>query len=69
MTHLDFGTADAKAAASLKTALEIKGQPIGPHDLLIAAQALTRNLILVTNNEREFKHVPGLKVENCIHYA
>lgn len=38
--------------------------PIGPMDLLLAAQAISRGLILVTNNEREFKRVQGLRVEN-----
>jgi len=44
--------------------LEKSGRPIGPFDMLIAAQALSRNLILVTNNETEFKRVKNLKVEN-----
>ena len=40
------------------------GTPIGPNDLLIAAQALTLDLTVVTANEREFARVPGLRVEN-----
>jgi len=41
-----------------------RGIPIGPIDTLIAAHALALDVILVTNNEREFKRVPGLRVEN-----
>ena len=46
--------------------LEKSGTPIGPLDLLIAAQTLSRNLILITNNEKEFKRVHKLKVENWV---
>lgn len=48
----------------LRHALEKTGKPIGPLDLLIAAHALSRHLVLVTNNEREFRRVGGLKLEN-----
>lgn len=48
----------------LRAELERKGSPIGPHDLLIAAHALSAGLILVTNNVREFSRIPGLKLEN-----
>ena len=63
-TILDF---DQKACAEygrIRSMLEAKGRPIGPMDLLLAAQAKSRNLILVTNNEREFKRVDGLRIEN-----
>jgi tRNA(fMet)-specific endonuclease VapC len=48
----------------LRGALADAGNTIGPNDLWIAAHALAENLILVTNNEREFRRVKGLKVEN-----
>jgi tRNA(fMet)-specific endonuclease VapC len=48
----------------LRNYLQRKGTPIGANDLWIAAHALAENLILVTNNEREFKRIPKLKVEN-----
>ena len=48
----------------LREALERSGQMIGNNDLWIAAHAKAEGLILVTNNEREFKRVSGLKVEN-----
>ena len=52
--------------ATIRRALEKRGQPIGPNDLLIAAQALAENCTLVTANEREFTRVPSLKVENWL---
>jgi len=58
---------DASAArhyGQMRAELERKGSPIGAYDLLIAAQALSLGLILVTNNSREFRRVPHLTVEN-----
>ena len=43
-----------------------RGTPIGANDLWIAAHALGDALTLVTNNEREFRRVPGLKIENWL---
>lgn len=48
----------------IRADLESRGQQIGNNDLWIAAHALAANLILVTNNEREFSRVKGLKVQN-----
>lgn len=48
----------------IRHALEVKGTPIGNNDLWIAAHALATGLVLVTNNEREFRRVDGLKVQN-----
>ena len=48
----------------IRSQLESRGNIIGPLDLLIAAHALSRNLILVTNNEKEFKRIESLKIEN-----
>ena len=44
--------------------LQKRGTPIGTIDMLIAAHAKTENLIIVTNNVREFERVPNLKIEN-----
>lgn len=58
---------DSRAAREygrLRSALERKGQPIGPLDQMIAAHALALDCTLVTNNEREFERVDGLQVEN-----
>jgi tRNA(fMet)-specific endonuclease VapC len=61
---VDFVSDDAAAYAGVRAKLERAGTPIGPLDTLIAAQALARKLVLVTNNEREFRRVTGLRVEN-----
>ena len=50
----------------IRLQLEKSGGPIGPLDLLFAAQALSRDLVLITNNEKEFKRVNNLKVENWV---
>ncbi len=49
-----------------RQALKQAGTPVGELDLLIAAHALAMNLILVTNNTREFERVEGLKLENWV---
>ena len=56
----------ARAYAKVRTALEVKGKPIGNLDLLIAAHAVSRRAKLVTNNTRHFAQVPGLKIEHWI---
>ena len=61
---LDFNGEDAEAFGAIRAYLEKKGLAIGPYDMQIAAQALTRNLILVTNNIREFERIPHLRLEN-----
>ena len=48
----------------LRTALERRGEKIGAHDMLIAAHALALDATLVTNNEKEFKRIKGLSIEN-----
>lgn len=63
---LDFDTQAAKAYASIRADLESKGKVIGANDLLISAHALSRGLILVTNNVKEFERVGGLQIENWI---
>ena len=61
---LEFTSHDAQAYAMVRAKLEHSGTPIGPLDTLIAAQAVARKLILVSNNEREFKRIAGLRLEN-----
>ena len=63
---LPFNDFDAEAFGYIRADLERRGCVIGPYDMQIAAQALTRNLILVTNNVREFERIPGLRIENWI---
>ena len=48
----------------IRADLTRRGTPIGSNDLWIAAHALAADLILVTNNEREFRRIEGLRVEN-----
>jgi len=54
------------AYGNARVALEAAGTPIGGNDLLIAAQALALDMVVVTNNEREFQRVVGLKIENWL---
>jgi tRNA(fMet)-specific endonuclease VapC len=48
----------------IRAELELKGELIGNNDLWIAAHAIAAHLTLVTNNEKEFRRVRGLKVQN-----
>ncbi len=60
---------DAETAqhyAILRADLECKGLPIGNMDMLIAAHALRLDAILVTNNQRHFSRISGLKLENWV---
>jgi tRNA(fMet)-specific endonuclease VapC len=52
------------AYGEIRADLERRGEIIGGNDLWIAAHAKSANLVLVTNNEREFRRVAGLSVEN-----
>jgi len=54
----------AEAYGTIRAGLEAKGEMIGNNDLWIAAHAVASGLTLVTNNEREFRRVRGLKVQN-----
>lgn len=54
------------AYGALRARLEAEGRPIGANDLLVAAHALALGLTVVTDNEREFRRVPGLAVENWL---
>lgn len=58
-----FDDAAAVAYGEIRSQLERAGDPIGPLDTLIAAQAKSLGVLLVTNNTREFRKVKGLKVE------
>lgn len=64
LTILEFNSDDASSYAQIRARLERVGTPIGPLDTLIAAQALQRDLTLVTNNEREFGRIAGLQLDN-----
>ena len=64
MIILPYDSEASKEYGIIRTDLERKGTPIGPMDMLIAAHAKSKELILVTNNEREFRRVKELNVEN-----
>ena len=54
----------AEQYGKIRSTLERSGTPIGGNDLWLAAHALEEDLVLVTNNTREFERVDGLKLEN-----
>jgi tRNA(fMet)-specific endonuclease VapC len=54
------------AYGSIRTQLELAGTPIGGNDLLIAAQAMALDCTLVTDNEKEFSRICGLRVQNWL---
>ncbi len=60
LTILPFESEDAREAADIRAHLRRTGSPIGPYDVLIAAQARRSGTTLVTANTREFERVPGL---------
>lgn len=59
---LPFDRGAARVHARVRA--ELRPHPIGPHDLIIASVALTHRLVLVTHNTREFRRVPGLRIED-----
>ncbi len=63
---LAFKEREAKIAGSLRAKLKQEGTFIGPYDLLIASQAISHGLILVTQNTKEFKRIPGLILESWL---
>jgi tRNA(fMet)-specific endonuclease VapC len=63
---VDFDYTAAVNYGKIRAALKRQGIPIGPLDMLIAAQALTLDITLVTNNVKEFSRVPDLKITNWV---
>jgi len=63
---LPFDAPADRTYGLLRARLEQSGKPIGANDLLIAAQAIALGHVLVTDNEREFGRVDGLKYENWL---
>ena len=59
---LTFGNEEAKTSATIRAALEKKGTPIGPYDVMIAGTALSKQGVLVTSNTKEFRRVPKLQI-------
>ncbi len=63
---IPFTDLDAEAFGNIRVYLNKRGTPIGPYDLQIAAQCISRDLILITNNVKEFKRVLNLKIEKWV---
>jgi tRNA(fMet)-specific endonuclease VapC len=61
-----FDRAASDAYGEVRAVLHRRGTLIGPNDMLIAAHAISLDLPLATNNGREFRRVPGLRVENWL---
>jgi tRNA(fMet)-specific endonuclease VapC len=63
---IDFDQMAAVQYGLIRASLESRGNPVGSMDMLLAAQAKSRDLILVTNNEKEFHRIEGLKLDNWV---
>lgn len=61
---LDYDSAAAAHTGQIRSELAKIGKPIGPYDQLIGGHARSLGLIIVTNNIKEFKRIPGIRVEN-----
>jgi len=66
MDVLPLDDSAAAHAGQIRAELARLGMPIGPYDQLIAGHARSQGLVLVTNNEKEFARVPGLRTENWV---
>jgi tRNA(fMet)-specific endonuclease VapC len=64
--YVDVDSRIVARAATIRADLRLRGLPIGPYDLLIAATALVHGFTMVTANTLEFDRVPGLTVENWL---
>jgi len=63
---IDWDNAAAEQYGKIRAALEARGQPIGAMDMMIAAHAKSIKAVLVTNNQKHFARIKGLKVENWV---
>jgi len=63
---LPWDRAAVDATTGIKVELRLAGTPIGPNDTAIAGHAVAAGAVLVTNNTREFKRVPGLMLEDWV---
>jgi tRNA(fMet)-specific endonuclease VapC len=61
---LDYDAAAAAHTAQIRAELIKAGKQIGPYDQMIAGHARSRGLVVVTNNTKEFKRVPGMRIED-----
>ena len=63
-TDIPFDTESEEICGKIRAELERNGTPIGPYDLMITSIALSHNLILVTNNTKEFSRIKDLQIED-----
>ena len=63
---LPYDEIAAAVYGDIRIQMEKRGEPIGPLDLLIAAHVLSRDLVLISNNKKEFTRVKNLKVKNWV---
>jgi tRNA(fMet)-specific endonuclease VapC len=63
---LNFDSSDAEIYGIIRSNLKKQGQLIGPYDMLIAAQAISKELTLVTNNTKEFIRIQDIKLEDWV---
>lgn len=61
---LEFEQRDCDKYGEIRSFLEANGTPIGTIDTFIGSMSVSRDLILVTNNVREFERIPGIRIEN-----
>ena len=61
---VDFDKEDARMAGHLRARLAAAGTPIGPCDILVAGQAMSRKMTLITHNVAEFSRIPGLLIDD-----
>ena len=66
LSVVPFDESAARIYAHLRVGLEVAGTPLAEADLRIAATALAHNLTLVTGNERHFRRIAGLTIENWL---
>lgn len=62
LPKLEFDAGDASASGQIRAILADAGTPIGPYDVMIAGQAYSRGICLVTRNTKEFQRVEGLQL-------
>lgn len=65
---LPFDNSAAAHTGQLRAELRRRGKPIGPYDEMIAGHARSLGLIVVTNNTKQFEHVPGLRLDNWVEH-
>jgi tRNA(fMet)-specific endonuclease VapC len=63
---LPFDNGAAAHTGQLRAELRKRGTPIGPYDEMIAGHARSLGLVVVTNNTKQFEHVPGLRLANWV---